>query len=308
MALERRLLQRFARAVALTAALPACSSDKVGSSCPTGVDAESEISDYMIDDAQSVQRDDAGTIDCFATCADADPVRARQCCTRPEYLCSSADDAGRVGCTARCSLGGGRLTRGTKLRSDRSWLGSLAQTERASVPAFARLRRELRSLGAPHSLLRACSRARRDEVRHARMMESIARSAGCDVHAPIVGSLDTRDIVAIAIENVAEGCVRETYGALLATWQSRFAREPHFRQAMKRIAREETRHAALAHRIDDWLRARLDSVGRAAVDAARRHALRELRGSLSFEPDTVSANDFGFPSAMQAHALLDSIS
>ena len=52
-----------------------------------------------------------------------------------------------------------------------------------------------------------------------------------------------RELEAIAIENAVEGCVRESFGALLATWQAKTAGDARVRAAMKRIARDETRHA-----------------------------------------------------------------
>jgi demethoxyubiquinone hydroxylase (CLK1/Coq7/Cat5 family) len=57
-----------------------------------------------------------------------------------------------------------------------------------------------------------------------------------------------RSLEAIALDNVSEGCVRELYGALVATYQARVARDPEVRAVVTRIAREETQHAALSLR------------------------------------------------------------
>jgi hypothetical protein len=53
--------------------------------------------------------------------------------------------------------------------ADAAWL------EAASVDAFRIVRRELRAHGAPRRLLRAASRSKRDEVRHAELAWAIDR-------------------------------------------------------------------------------------------------------------------------------------
>jgi hypothetical protein len=55
-----------------------------------------------------------------------------------------------------------------------------------------------------------------------------------------------RSLEELAVENAVEGCVRETYGALTAIWQARTAKDPSVAAAVRRIARDETRHAALS--------------------------------------------------------------
>ena len=53
-------------------------------------------------------------------------------------------------------------------------------------------------------------------------------------------------------ENAREGCVRETFGALIAMHQAERAGDPIIRRAMRRIAEEETRHAELAWEVASW--------------------------------------------------------
>jgi hypothetical protein len=156
-------------------------------------------------------------------------------------------------------------------------------------------------------LLRSSSRTRRDEIRHARSMGALARRDGSRVQAPIVDPIPHRSLEAIAIENVIEGCVRETYGALVATWQSMRARDREVRGAMKKIARDETRHAALAWKVHRWIERRLDRATLARLDDARRTAIATLRAELVIEPDFQAIRDLGLPSSTQAIALLDAI-
>jgi hypothetical protein len=85
-----------------------------------------------------------------------------------------------------------------------------------------------------------------------------------------------RDIEAVARENAVEGCVRETYAALLACRQARAATDPAIRSAMAGIARDETRHAALAWAVDGWSQTLLAPAARRRVCEARREAIHGL--------------------------------
>ncbi len=179
-----------------------------------------------------------------------------------------------------------------------------ARLEAASVHAFRHLRRELLSYGAPLRLVRAAERAARDEVRHARVAAAFARRHGWTPVAPEVETRPVRALEAIALENAVEGCAREAFGALVATWQAAVARDPEIRAAMASIARDETRHAALAFAVDAWLGGRLDSNARGRVDQARRDALAELAGASMDVPEGLRGA-LGLPSGVQARALAE---
>jgi hypothetical protein len=154
------------------------------------------------------------------------------------------------------------------------YLASLSQLEAASVPAFRRMARELSRFGAPRRLVKAAERAAREEVRHARGAAALAKRYGAKRAAFTADVRGERSLEAFATENAVEGCVRETYGALVATWQAREAGDPLVRAHMARIAKEETTHAALAWRTDAWARGKLAKDARARVEAAsERRAL-----------------------------------
>ena len=53
-----------------------------------------------------------------------------------------------------------------------------------------------------------------------------------------------------------------SYGALVVTWQASHASDRAIRDAMRRIARDETRHAALAWTIAAWAEPRLGEPAR----------------------------------------------
>jgi hypothetical protein len=155
----------------------------------------------------------------------------------------------------------------------------IARLEAASVIAFRTLARELAFHRAPKRLVRAAERAARDEIRHARAMSALARRHGARVVADEIAAPSMRDLETIARENAVEGCVHETWGALLAHRQSTEAVDPVVRAVMKRVARDETRHAALGWQVAAWANARLDRSARDRVARARREASRRLVAS-----------------------------
>lgn len=211
-------------------------------------------------------------------------------CLPPGAVCGRRPDGFRAG--ARHGAGLGAL------------FARMASLEAASVPAFRTLRAELRAVGAPRSLLRAATRAKRDEIAHARATARLARRFGSRAAGFEVGPRRARAAVAIAIENAVEGCVRETFGALVATWQAGHAHDPQIRAAMRRIARDETEHAALARRVDRFLLARLGPDDRARVEAARLRAIEELAREVDAQIDDPSLEPAGLPSRAASRALL----
>jgi rubrerythrin len=194
-------------------------------------------------------------------------------------------------------------------RDDGATLGGhfaeAAEMEAASVPAFERLEAELRAMGAPETLRRRSRRAAEDETRHARSMTSLAERFGASPAAFVVESRARRSIVEMAIENAVEGCVFETWAALLATWQAAHARDAEIRAAMKAIARDETRHAALAWDVATFLETRLAPSDVVRVREARASAFAELARMIAAEPSDELRTIAGLPSASEARALFE---
>ncbi len=180
-------------------------------------------------------------------------------------------------------------------------LACMAELEAASVPAFQRLARELEAHGAPEELALRANDAAQDEVRHARVMERLARAYGATVSAPRHAELGVRELLPIAIENVVEGCVREAYGALVATYQAERA-AADLRAPFRAVAEDERAHAALAEDVNRWLVEHLDEQGRAQVQRARAAAEADLRASLD---TAVGCETLGLPDPEIAIALFD---
>lgn len=140
----------------------------------------------------------------------------------------------------------------------RAWTDA-ALAEHASIASFARAVLELMSLGAPPELLRATQAALADEVEHAALCFAEARR-----HAPTAlgpgplaidrGALDrVGDPVAISLAVFAEGCVGEGVSAAIAGVAAEACSDPATAALLRRIAADETRHAALAWRTLRWL-------------------------------------------------------
>jgi hypothetical protein len=184
-----------------------------------------------------------------------------------------------------------------------TWLAHLAHLEAASVPAFRELARDLAQLGAPASLVAACRAAARDEIRHAARAGAEARLRGAAPPPVVRGPSPPRTASDIAIDNAVEGCVRETYGALELHWMARHAPEPSLRALAASLAADETRHAALARRIDRWLTRRLSPSEQTRVAAARRDEERRLRASVAARP-VFYGRELGLPDARTAAALV----
>lgn len=178
----------------------------------------------------------------------------------------------------------------------------MARLEAASVDAFRHMRRELVAHGAPRHLVRAAERAARDEIRHARITRALAHRYGSVALSPNVEPWPLRDLISMAIENAVEGCVREAFGALVASWQARTACDPVIRAAMARIARDEIRHAALAFQVHGWLKGKLHASARARVEKARQLALSDLFAWSSEAPIALRA-PLGLPTQHQSHVL-----
>jgi hypothetical protein len=180
-------------------------------------------------------------------------------------------------------------------------LARFAALETASVAAFLRLARELAHHGAPRSLVDRARRASRDEVRHARALVAL----GAPPSTPLADEGPCRDLEAIARENAVEGCVFETFGALVSTLQAERAETARLRRAFGGIARDERRHAALACDVDAWCASRLSLAARARVDAAREEASHELaRRAAKQRPSSRAERRLGLPSPREAAALV----
>ncbi len=179
-----------------------------------------------------------------------------------------------------------------------------AHLEAASVVAFERMAVELTEHGAPPELIARARRSRDDELRHADVMQGFVRRLG-SVPGPLeIAPRDLRSAFAMARENAVEGCIRETFGALVAHYQANAADSAEVRDAMRAIAEDETAHASLSWDVAAWLEPRLSEEERQQLDRARAEALDELAVSMTREPGPELIASVGLPPARAARQLL----
>jgi hypothetical protein len=188
------------------------------------------------------------------------------------------------------------------------FLANAAHLEDASVYAFERLARELTAYGAPRDMIATALHAADDEVRHARVVGALARARGGQPIAAEVEELPLRTLEEIATENATEGCVRETYGALVGGYQARNAGDLGVRAAMREVAADEARHAALSHRVHMWAMSVLELDARERVLVAQRRAIAELTVACRDEVDEHLRTPLGLPSSAVAASLLRELS
>ncbi|MGH7437980.1 MAG: ferritin-like domain-containing protein, partial [Polyangiaceae bacterium] len=162
--------------------------------------------------------------------------------------------------------------------------------------------------GAPRRIVRAASRAMRDEMRHVRQTSALARRFGeSPLAPPPPPPRAARSLEELATENAVEGCVRETYSALECLCQAESAADPVVRATMKRVARDEMRHLALAWSVHSWARGKLSPPARHRLLAAQRQAVTELRAEVAEDPHRSLTSEGGLPTGRQSQALIASI-
>ncbi|KFA89988.1 ferritin-like domain-containing protein [Archangium violaceum] len=179
-----------------------------------------------------------------------------------------------------------------------------AHLEAASIKAFLRLREELALHGADVALRDAALVSALEEVMHTDVSTRLARRFGATPQRPEVVELPLRSLFEVALENAVEGCVRETFGALVGHHQALHARDAEVREAMTRIAEDETRHAELSWAIDRWAREQLTAAECATLREAQREAVVTLREEVALPQDAALVTEAGVPTPEVAASLL----
>lgn len=189
-----------------------------------------------------------------------------------------------------------------------AWFAHAADVERVSIDAFRIMARELCFHGAPGDLVTRALDATRDEIRHARTMAAFARREGASrlAEMPIAHGPE-RALVEMVLENAVEGCIRETFGALVAGYQAKRADRMDIRRAMQAIYADETRHAELAWDTHAWFWDRLSVEEQSRVREAMQRALMELAASVRIAPGPDVRGPLGLPDGACAQRLLQAL-
>lgn len=234
-------------------------------------------------------------------------------CTAGNYTPGENGSVGII-CTD-CLGGGGRRPRGlarprrvTARTPVGRYFAQMAHEESASVHAFRRMKQELSRFGAPVSLIAAAARAEHEEIRHAALMGEQARTFGSASIAARTKKARRRSLEAMAIENVVEGCVNETFGALLMTWQATYASSKNLRATFSEIASDEIGHATLSRSVAAWAESQLDTRAKIRVKRAQARAIEKLQRSRIAHENRVFddrlATQIGWPTPAQRSELI----
>ena len=184
-----------------------------------------------------------------------------------------------------------------------AFFAELAYLEQAAVTAFEYLARELEHYDAPEELVELAKKGIDEEIEHAELMRMLAYAYGGHVQEVEVEPFQLRPLSEIALDNAREGCIRETFGALIAMWQSAHAEDEAVRRVMERIAHEESIHAALSWKIDEWIQTQLSDEDRKRCKEAHQEALAIIKEELQEEESPALIKHAGFPNREQSALL-----
>lgn len=222
-------------------------------------------------DAYRRQREwQTGTIDsCALTLPEnedgsGEPGRVSCAGTGYEYICEGRRPLGHVEAgDEACSDALGRT------------LAAMAYLEAASVIAFEQLAAQLRGFAAPCELIERCMIAASEERAHARWLTMLATRRKAVV-PEVTQTQATSSLLDVALHNAVEGCVHETFAALLAAHRERRASSPTLRRVFAKIAVDEAGHAQLAWDIHAWMQTQLAPAQAQAVVEAQQQAFARL--------------------------------
>jgi hypothetical protein len=186
------------------------------------------------------------------------------------------------------------------------YFAAAAYLEAASALAFDDLAQQLTRHRAPVALVERCRRAARDERFHARALGGLAGDDVAlldNVELPAHAEPSLREL---ALQNVADGCVVETYSALVMAYQARHAASPRLRGLLARVARDERRHALLSWDILAWSRRCLAVAEQEPLSQQLRRARARLEAMLPRFSSELST-ELGLPDVRVAKAMLQSL-
>lgn len=183
-----------------------------------------------------------------------------------------------------------------------------AYYEAASVFAFEDLAATLRAAGRMGAetvhLAERAEKAAGEETMHAASMAALATRYGAVATRPERPLASPREMLELARENAVEGCVRETYGALVAAHQAQFATQADLRLAFATIADDEAAHAALSWDLHRYFCEVLGPAVAAELDAAREAAFDAFASDAANRSESFTDRVLGIPRGRRAVALV----
>ena len=110
-----------------------------------------------------------------------------------------------------------------------------------------------------------------------------------------------KDIFEVALHNAVEGCVHETWSALIANWQSAHLEEdPDLCIIYHKIGQDETNHGQLAWDLHHWFLSQLTKNQQKTIKKSQQQAIARLlinNGNMEY------IAGLGLPTTQQAQML-----
>ena len=195
-------------------------------------------------------------------------------------------------------------TAGTGDNNIGAWFARAHHAEKGSVFAFEQLRRDLIKLEAPSTLIAKIEDAIREEAEHTSMMKDFAiANKGKIMDLIFDGFLDTRSVWDIAVENLLEGCINESYAALQAFYQSRHAESEQIQGLFATIARDECKHAEIAREVHHFLLPLLSNSQQRELKDLGQKKWKDLQKSLYVQKHIPELDILGVPTPQIGAAM-----
>jgi hypothetical protein len=108
-------------------------------------------------------------------------------------------------------------------------------------------------------------------------MSALARRGGVVPEMPCASNgAEIRPLFDVALENAVEGCVRETYGAVMGLVEAKRGADACARRALRAVAVDECRHAELAWAVHAWTMSQLQATQRDRIQERMNEAIEEI--------------------------------
>jgi len=201
--------------------------------------------------------------------------------------------------------------RAPQRRAVAEWWSNAASAEYASIASFSEHALQLLAVGAPARLVQGALAAASDEVKHAQLsFEMAAMYADLDAVAPASLPISCSDShskppsrASLALAAARDGCVAETLAAAEAAAAAAKAQNAYVAAALRSIAVDEARHAALGWEAVAWATEGDEAATRQVVHLIE-HAMAAPTPPLLHS----TADDASDEADLEAHGVLSATS
>ena len=234
-----------------------------------------EWADYITDQRTEMEKIDCSSVDTFLS-----DIHVNGNCEKELFAFSADISHTKTPQNRTLYIGGRQPHTYNELLIDGDGVGSyfaqLAYMKAQSVFAFIELASNLRHFQAPVTFIERCDIAAKNQLLHTKLMQELAEIEGFFI-PPVRYSSTTNNIFSVAMHNAVEGCVYETWSALIANWQStHLAADPELQTVYEQIGQDEARHSQLAWDVHAWFLKKLTKRQQKMLHKEQTKAVAEL--------------------------------